>query len=478
MLLFAGTIIPVQASPLLAIDGKHFIDPSGARVILRGYAIQAKMPPFRPVSAAEDLDVIVEHGANVIRLHFSWEAAEPTEGVYDENYFSYYRQVVDWAAERNIFVIIDFHNNAFSRWAADGCGSGFPPWAVTPEVSQVQPQPNGACNFSQAMGKAIFTDSDNYKIWKDFLSNAYGARTRFFNLLRRLASDYKNHPSVIGFDLNEPLPWNNSTNTFEYEMMALFYEAMGTIAHNIDPTMFIFVEPFFIDHILFNRTTPYRPLNIENMVYAPHFYEFGSLHYGYPIFFHSPSLASIVTSQEKLNAPVLIGEWGAKMNGAQSIEDQLNLIVRDFDKYGFSATRWNYSPNWTPEEKDHFHEEDYSCFDDTRTLREGCFPRAYVQRISGEPTSVFLFHRGESFIFVPQNPSLSERYRLPGTYIELKWMHDPQKGETVLFVPISLLYDSTPEIITQGVSCTFDTNQIYLRCASAEAGHKRVFIRP
>lgn len=66
---------------------------------MRGYAIQAKMPPFRPVNTAEDLDPLVEYGANVIRLHFNWEAAELNQGVYDESYFSYYHQVVDWVAE-------------------------------------------------------------------------------------------------------------------------------------------------------------------------------------------------------------------------------------------------------------------------------------------------------------------------------------------------------------------------------------------
>jgi len=123
-----------RASPLLSIQGKKFVDPNGAQVILRGYAIQAKMPPFRPLSAASELDTIADFGANVIRLHFSWEAAEPAPGVFDESYFSYYRQVVEWAAQRDIFVIIDFHNNAFSRWAAGGCGSGFPAWASLSEA--------------------------------------------------------------------------------------------------------------------------------------------------------------------------------------------------------------------------------------------------------------------------------------------------------------------------------------------------------
>lgn len=468
---------PGLASPSLSIEGTRFVDPLGAQVILRGYAIQAKMPPFRPLSGPEDLDPIVDFGANVIRLHFNWEAAELVKGVYDESYFSYYRQVVEWAADRNLFVIIDLHNNAFSRWAAAGCGCGFPPWAITPAVALVEPKANGDCNFFEAMNDAIFLNEDNFKIWRDFLTDAYGARTRFLLLLERLATEYKGHPAIIGFDINEPLPYDTSTQTFDYEMMAQFYEAMGPVIHSIDPTMFIFIEPFAIDHVLFNRTTPYRNVNIANAVYAPHLYEVGSLIYGFPILSHSPNLISIIDSREKLNVPVMVGEWGAQMNGLQAIQDQLHLINRDFDVHLLSAIRWNYSPNWTPEEKDHFHDEDYSCFDDQHKVRAGCAPRAYVKRIAGDMKSIKLLHRGEAVIFSPQYPGLSNYFRATETVIDFEWYHDPAKGNTVLFLPVGLLFDVTPVIKTEGtVFCAFDAAQKHVSCSSDKAGLMRVVI--
>ncbi len=135
----------------LRTRGGEFVDERGARVLLRGFSLAAKMPPFRPVTSGSDFDVLQESGVNLLRLHFNWEAAEAVRGVYDESYFEYYEQLVQWAWERGIYVIIDFHNNAFSRHAAEGCGSGFPAWAITPEAKAWQPRENGSCFFFYAM---------------------------------------------------------------------------------------------------------------------------------------------------------------------------------------------------------------------------------------------------------------------------------------------------------------------------------------
>ncbi len=467
-----------EVSPL-AIAGTEFVDASGARILLRGFAIQAKMPPFRPVQSAADFDPIRGYGANVVRLHFSWEAAELVEGTYDESYFDYYRQVVDWAAERDLYVIIDFHNNAFSRWAANGCGSGFPPWAISPAVPPVPPKPNGECVFNEEMARAIFLGTDNERIWVDFLEGSHGARSRFFALTARLAQEYAAHPNVIGFDLNEPLPWNTSGGGFDHALMTDFYEQWAAVIHAADPGAFVFVEPFFIHHILFNVPTLYEPFHIDNAVYAPHYYEFGTINQGRPILPHAPSIESIVASRQKLGIPVFVGEWGGPMGGLQAIEDQLHLVVRDFDRHRFSGVRWNYSPNWTPEGLDHFHDEDYSCFDDQRLPRPGCFPRAFAPRTAGIPLSSVFLHRDESLVFHPLLPELSDLYRMSGTFLEHRWLHDPSMGATVLFAPVALLYDAPPRVATSpGLTCEYDPAQTYLSCRSDQPGVMRVLVHP
>ena len=47
-------------------------------------------------------------GFNVVRLAVSWSLVEPHPSSYDELYLRRIEQVVDWAEEQDVFVIIDF----------------------------------------------------------------------------------------------------------------------------------------------------------------------------------------------------------------------------------------------------------------------------------------------------------------------------------------------------------------------------------
>ena len=85
---WVAMVISGCASALgLGIDRQHFVDDTGATVVLRGYNFQAKAPPFQPIQEAQDLDPLWAMGANFIRFNFVWEAAEPLPGVYDQAYF-------------------------------------------------------------------------------------------------------------------------------------------------------------------------------------------------------------------------------------------------------------------------------------------------------------------------------------------------------------------------------------------------------
>src|SRR3990167_7356398 len=174
--------LPVHAQTI-STQGTHFINEHGAKIIFRGYNIQSET----------ELDILQDMGANLIRLNFVWEAAEPEPGFYDPDYFAYYDRVVNWAWQRGMHVLIDFHNNAFSRYAAKGCGSGFPRWALSPDVAPVEPRTDGSCIFNSAMLQAMLS-ADNYTHWRDFMTDRRGVRTRFFELTRLLAEKYADHP--------------------------------------------------------------------------------------------------------------------------------------------------------------------------------------------------------------------------------------------------------------------------------------------
>jgi len=55
-------------------------------------------------------------GFNAVRLLAIWEAIEPdAQGVYDEDYLDYYEDMVRIAGEHGIYVLVDMHQDIFSR---------------------------------------------------------------------------------------------------------------------------------------------------------------------------------------------------------------------------------------------------------------------------------------------------------------------------------------------------------------------------
>ncbi len=77
------------------------------------------------ISPNKTLTVISSWGFNVIRLLIIWEAIEPEPGVFDENFFKKVDQIIEWAEERGIFVLLDMHQDLYGP--AFG-GDGAPVW--------------------------------------------------------------------------------------------------------------------------------------------------------------------------------------------------------------------------------------------------------------------------------------------------------------------------------------------------------------
>ena len=140
--------------PVLEIEsrGSDFVDREGRRVTLRGVNLGgAKVPlgapthlgaslvegtrgvsyvdrPF-PLGEAEDhFRRLRAWGFNVVRLVVTWDGLEHGgPGVYDDAYVSYVAGVVRCARRFGVNVIVDPHQDVWSRYTG---GSGAPAWTL------------------------------------------------------------------------------------------------------------------------------------------------------------------------------------------------------------------------------------------------------------------------------------------------------------------------------------------------------------
>ena len=72
--------------------------------------------PFPEKDADVEFAKLRKMGFNVVRLLLMWEAVEPVQkGQYDQKYLTYIRNIVKKAGEHGIYVLMDFHQDMFSR---------------------------------------------------------------------------------------------------------------------------------------------------------------------------------------------------------------------------------------------------------------------------------------------------------------------------------------------------------------------------
>jgi len=221
------------------VDESHFKDEQGRTLILRGVNLggSSKVPaktssdpravsfvgrPFPLAQADEHFRRLSSWGLTFERLIVPWEAVEHAgPGEYDKDYLDYLHDLVRRAGTYGIRVLIDFHQDFYSR--ATG-GDGAPYWTVTklglqpdrtnePGAPQKQPArgpgywPPTAARYSVDTMDTLFWAGDDFApgLKIDNMPVQAWLQDHYVGAMRQVAIRLRDLDNVMGYDTyNEP----------------------------------------------------------------------------------------------------------------------------------------------------------------------------------------------------------------------------------------------------------------------------------
>jgi endoglycosylceramidase len=450
----AAPAMPGLTAPL-HVDGPYFRDAQNRAVLLRGMNVAGtgKVPPFTLLSDASQMAQMRRWGANLIRLTFNWEAYEPTRCQYDSGYLKGVETIVDWAQAAGIHVLIDFHQDTYSRFANHGCGEGFPQWAVASSVTRYAPDNSANCQFLIPgwWGVSAALDPTFHATWHAFHADEEGIKSRYIDMVASVAQAMSRHANVIGYDLmNEP--WG-----YENEIVDVYDRASAAIRAR-HPGAILFYEPTADAAVV--RPPQWVDANgqahrYDNTVWAPHYYEFSAnVLKSWSGASADATLADQMAQAAKNGSAHFLGEMGEWADTAH-VNGYMESLYDTMDARFISGAQWGYTPLWTSAKRDGWNAEDFSIVTNGQLRSQLYHPRFFPRATAGTPGA----------------------FRTSGTWFSYAWNHDPRSGSTEVFIPAGYASAQTSiRVSPSSMSCRIESSadQQILRCSGPDAGTSSV----
>lgn len=357
-----------QTSTLtLGVQEQRIVDNLGREWQLRG--INARVEglfdvtfddgriPLEPIPdfTAWDAREMVRFGFNYLRLPINWSGLEPAEGQFSDAYLERLDEVLGFCRDAGLFVLIDFHQDAYSKEIGE---DGAPLWAIVPPPDELLEGPLEdleARRLSPQVARAF----------KSFFENRENIRDRFMPAWRLIVERYSSWDIVVGFEpMNEPFLMPVTASP---ENLYAFYDDITAVMNDVGSSKPLWLEPDTIRN--FTDRAPLRstPWPYPQVVYCPHLYPFNvSLSTEAEWRAHlAPNLANMRAEADSWGAALVIGEWGGDPSGSGPFP-YIN-VVQDLAEEGLMGqTFWL----WKEISQGFWGFYDYDEGTDTWTLRE------------------------------------------------------------------------------------------------------------
>ena len=365
----------------------QIIDSGGREVLLKGvnadglvdYFRSDLMPPYPSTPASysngacppddptvEGVDIcqydfsqLRPLGYDTIRLNISWSLLEPAPGKISQTYLDRVAQVVAWAKRAGIYVVIDMHQDAWSKYVytrpGEACAAplqairgfdGAPLWA-SEHVA-----PACALNGVRELDPAVAEDFQ--KLYDDVPApDGVGLQEHYSNAMLALAQRFHEEAVVAGYEIiNEPSPGFNAVpGAVDATELFPFY---GRVINHVVSNVPGFRQLFFIEPNAERDVTDHSAIvtpwsaysSYHNVVYAPHIYT-GVFTLDQQVastrFFPSEGgYESAISDAKALGLPLWIGEFG---NNPADDNTILRTSYELQDRYGLGGTLWLWKEN-------------------------------------------------------------------------------------------------------------------------------------
>lgn len=340
LLLPQFTAVRAAAQPVppgrLQPNGRFLLDEQKRTVILHGvnYSHRAKSTPYTGWQRREHFEQMRAWGFNCTRLLVEWAAIQPRPDAIDSAYLDHLEQVLRWARECDIRVVLDMHQDLYS---ASFGGNGAPEWAAAAAPLPAQAEMGGW--FLRYFSREVLQSFE--RLWKD-ASLLRG----YCDAWRALALRARRHPNVIGYDLmNEPFSGTSYPPRFERTTLSEFYRRVGAAIREADPAAMLFFEPASVVNVSSMESNVEPPPGPT--VYSPHLYDSMLLmRLPSPAFRPFARRASLAMTLQasKYRAPLFVGEFGV-MEDLPLAREAVAAQCDELDRVlaaGWAV--WNYNP--------------------------------------------------------------------------------------------------------------------------------------
>ena len=391
------------------------VDEEGRTIILRGVNVGQKGGTYLPKhDEASIKELVKETGINFVRFYIHWRKLEPKAHQFDSGYIREVARIAKSFTNAGVYVMIDLHQDV---WGEPFSCSGAAAWTSMGLDRAQTPMTKGLPWQAQYLDRRVYQSFNHF--WNDdsLPGDHMSLQQHYAKALGLVAKELADNDMVLGYDMiNEPFmgeeiefaldeliedlasdfdndviratikslakggnvtqevgnqlikhfqkaenfkktfkPFARATAAFE-KRLANFYKNVGTEIRRHDQSSILFLEPFALAGV--GLPSFLQNPGFDNIVYTPHLYDCfmdSGLPYDNDDSRVLNALEAHVQTAKRLEAPLVIGEWGHLPKQADKLhvaKHFANTVCSAVNSVHCGSAYWDHDPG--DEKKDHF----------------------------------------------------------------------------------------------------------------------------